>query len=371
MYLTSTWSFFSATLVLAGMQWRFFVVACMLLWLSFVAKTLLVTCWSFGYFWTELHSIKAFSLLPSSLFPTKLVGSGLATSWEGAQEGQWTQTDCRSIPYHVMVCSARKSHGMEEEGRHSWWWHFSSQATITSAEVLLSRKWLDICLLMGSTELIPLFDLLVRAAFAVPLNCYYLDPQIFAPSFFLLPTLRKKGASERLSRCLAAGWGPPTIPKKETVVEHPAMSSTFLKELFNCYPVTSILSLLFPPLQVLCSCFLCFLSYSLWSLSFPSNTSLQLAWHLSSSISFTPSVFSLPFPVFLSGLLKFTVSLLAPCFKLFCRQTSFPRRHSEEHQDRKGNSFLVQEFYLSVVGQCSGWESPFPVCLWAAMSSLI
>lgn len=49
--------------------------------------------------------------------------------------------------------------------RHSWVWCLSSQATTTHTEALLFRKWLDICLLMGSSELHLIFALLPHTAF--------------------------------------------------------------------------------------------------------------------------------------------------------------------------------------------------------------
>lgn len=42
------------------------------------------------------------------------------------------------------------------------------------------------------------------------LNCCYLDPQIFLPSFYFLSILWERGVSLGLGRCLAAVWGQPT-----------------------------------------------------------------------------------------------------------------------------------------------------------------
>ena len=72
-------------------------------------------------------------------------------------------------------------------GGCSWLWHLSSQKTTMHTETLLSRKWLDICLLMGSSEWIPLFALRVCAAFAfsVKLPLFWftscLDFLLFSP----------------------------------------------------------------------------------------------------------------------------------------------------------------------------------------------
>jgi len=51
------------------------------------------------------------------------------------------------------------------KGASSWLWNLFSQITIKHAEALLSRRWLNTCLLMGSSEGIPLLGL----AFVFPI----------------------------------------------------------------------------------------------------------------------------------------------------------------------------------------------------------
>jgi len=79
-----------------------------------------------------------------------------------------TPIDQRDIPYHVVSCSSIKYGVKKRKGRmfgvmefvfprnHYVWW------------ALLSWKWLNICLPMGSSEWIPYFAMLVHIAFALP-----------------------------------------------------------------------------------------------------------------------------------------------------------------------------------------------------------
>lgn len=74
---------------------------------------------------------------------------------------------------------------------HSSLQHLSSQVIIMGAESLLSRRWLEICLLMGSSKYIPLFALLVCTAFAfikLPLP----QPRNFC--IFCAPVLLRRGS---------------------------------------------------------------------------------------------------------------------------------------------------------------------------------
>lgn len=74
------------------------------------------------------------------------------------------------------------------------------------AEALLSRKWLIICLLMGSSEYITLFFLCLHVQlFLHLLNSCYLDEQVVLPSFCFLSVLQKRGVTEWLCGCLAVG----------------------------------------------------------------------------------------------------------------------------------------------------------------------
>jgi len=49
------------------------------------------------------------------------------------------------------------------KGEHLWLWHLSSQVATKHAEALLPRKWLDICLLMGSAAFCFAYVLLCTA----------------------------------------------------------------------------------------------------------------------------------------------------------------------------------------------------------------
>lgn len=68
-------------------------------------------------------------------------------------------------------------------------------------KALLSRKQLNICLPMGSSEWIPYFALLAYTALLHLFNCLYHDPQVFLA--FTLPILSPilLGVNE-----LATGW---------------------------------------------------------------------------------------------------------------------------------------------------------------------
>lgn len=57
---------------------------------------------------------------------------------------------------------------------------FVFSSPITYAEALLPRKWLDICLLMGRSELISIFPSLSMR------RSYYSPPQIFSSFFYFL-----------------------------------------------------------------------------------------------------------------------------------------------------------------------------------------
>ena len=149
-----------------------------------------------------------FSLLLSSAYtesrpfllltaPHQQGGWGCTKSWEDTQLGQLTPTDQRDTAYHMMSCSAYKA-GRRQGGR-SEWWRLSSQVTIMRDGALLSWRWLNTCLLMGSSEWIPCFALLVCTAFALLLSCLYLNPRVFSLLlFWFSPPSHRGGVSERL-----------------------------------------------------------------------------------------------------------------------------------------------------------------------------
>lgn len=65
------------------------------------------------------------------------------------------------------------------KSRYLWLWYLSSHLTIMHVEALLPRKWLNICLLMGSNGWILYFILFAHAALLHLLNSRYLNPQDF------------------------------------------------------------------------------------------------------------------------------------------------------------------------------------------------
>jgi len=84
----------------------------------------------------------------------------------------------------------------------------SSQAAVTCAEVLLSRKWLDICLPRGSREEVR-YALLAQAAFAFPFKLSSRSMCLLAFLLLFSPILWEKGVSKELGGCLAAGQHQP------------------------------------------------------------------------------------------------------------------------------------------------------------------
>jgi len=83
------------------------------------------------------------------------------------QPGQLTAADRRNIPYNIKACSATKVGGKKEEGGHLELRCLSSKVTVMHDTVLLSWRWLNTCLLMGSSERINCLALLSCAAFAL------------------------------------------------------------------------------------------------------------------------------------------------------------------------------------------------------------
>lgn len=96
------------------------------------------------------------------------------------------------ILYEVMLSNKSWGKGRGRGRRNSewsclkWWW-LSSQATVMHDGPLLSCKWLNICLLMGRSEWIPHFTLLMYVAFALPIKQSLSQPASFHT--FALPIL--------------------------------------------------------------------------------------------------------------------------------------------------------------------------------------
>jgi len=81
-------------------------------------------------------------------------------------------------PYDVILSNNQLG---KEEGRrdHSEWWHLSSQVTVMLDGALLSCRWLNTCLPVGSSEWIPYFALLACAVFSLPIKLLLSQPVCF------------------------------------------------------------------------------------------------------------------------------------------------------------------------------------------------
>lgn len=96
---------------------------------------------------------------------------GCTGKWEGTQQGQLTPANPRDIPHHMASCAAYKSGGRRRQEDHSGWWDLCSQVLeLWCAGPLLSVRWLDTCLPLGSGEWMPCLALLVCTALAFPIT---------------------------------------------------------------------------------------------------------------------------------------------------------------------------------------------------------
>ena len=112
--------------------------------------------------------------------PHQQVGWGCTSSWEGTQPGQLTPTDLKGYPMPYDVMLSIWSWGKKKEGGEcSEWWCLSSQVMFTHDGALRCWRWLNTCLLMGSSELFPCFDLLACTAFALPTKLSLSQPTSF------------------------------------------------------------------------------------------------------------------------------------------------------------------------------------------------
>lgn len=104
-------------------------------------------------------------------------------------------------------CSAYKAEGRTKRKGLSEIWHLFSPVTMRSDGALLSWGLQNICLPMGSSELIPCFILLVCMAFALPIELC-LKTWVFLillVPFSLHPT-RREWAAELLTRFKPQPW---------------------------------------------------------------------------------------------------------------------------------------------------------------------
>jgi len=113
----------------------------------------------------SVDNIGMFSLLPSSAYgesrpflllrpPHQQVGWGCTRSWGHTHSWEsWPQLTkgiSHAIQHHAQhtQLGGRRRKG----GGHLEWWHLSSQVTIVCEGALLSWRWLNTCLPMGSSE---------------------------------------------------------------------------------------------------------------------------------------------------------------------------------------------------------------------------
>ena len=109
--------------------------------------------------------------------------------------------DPRAIPYHTTKLGKEGGRGEHSEG-----WHSSSQVNVTHDGVLLSWIWLNTCLPMRSSELIPCFDLFACLDFALPIKLSLSQSTSFLT--FTLPILFPMALEvQAVVWCLAASQG--------------------------------------------------------------------------------------------------------------------------------------------------------------------
>lgn len=114
--------------------------------------------------------------------------------------------------FHSIWCCAQQQKLRERRRKEGCLWlrGLSSQVPMRYAEAMLSRRWLGICLLMGNSEWLLPFALLVCTALLHLVICLYLKPPVLRFVFLILcPPLPVEGVSERLGGSIAAGWGQP------------------------------------------------------------------------------------------------------------------------------------------------------------------
>lgn len=148
---------------LAGIKLPSFLAAHTVPCFVFVVKLVLITCQCFGFCRTILAQYQDFYSFP---LPCPKLGAWV---WEGTQPWQLALTYQRDIPCHMVLCSAMKTRGGGGRGNVCGYGICLSKQLLMCTEALLSRKLLDICLLMESSELTGLF-LSSHAAFPSPIK---------------------------------------------------------------------------------------------------------------------------------------------------------------------------------------------------------
>ena len=173
---------------------------------GFVLKTVLIIQRCVLYCGAELTQSQflfCFSHCPTSERAGHVQGAGRGHRWDS-----WPQLT-KGI-FHTRCRHAQLTKLGEGKGREgcSEWWCLSSQGTVTCDGALLSWTWLNTCLLMGSSEWIPCFDLLACLAFGLPIKLSLFQPTSFLT--FTLPVLSPchcEGSEWAAVWYLVAGWG--------------------------------------------------------------------------------------------------------------------------------------------------------------------
>lgn len=169
---------------LAGIKLPSFLAAHTVPCFVFVVKLVLITCQCFGFCRTILAQYQDFYSFPLPCPKLSRLGAWV---WEGTQPWQLALTYQRDIPCHMVLCSAMKTREGGGRGNVCGYGICLSKQLLMCTEALLSRKLLDICLLMESSELTGLFLSSHTQLFLPLLNCHCLDPLVCLPSFYFLP----------------------------------------------------------------------------------------------------------------------------------------------------------------------------------------
>lgn len=107
-----------------------------------------------------------------------------------------------SIPYDVVFSNKCSRKG---RGRRDILMAVSCKASVVCSEAQLSRKWMNTCQLMGSSEeiLFVLFFSLFMCSFGFPYYNCYLDLQVFSFLSCFLPVLQERNVGEQHCGSLA------------------------------------------------------------------------------------------------------------------------------------------------------------------------
>ena len=188
---------YACVLVLAGIE-IIFIVANMGLCFGFVLKTALIIEGRFHYCWAVLTESQG--LFCCSHHPTSKLARSAQEAGRGRSQDSWPELT-KGI-FHTLWCHVQRIKLGEVEGRGGCleWWCLSSQVSVTHDGALLCWRWLNTCLLMGSSEWIHCFSLFVCAQLLLYLlNCPYLILRVFSPLPFHFSPLSHRGeVDERL-----------------------------------------------------------------------------------------------------------------------------------------------------------------------------